>query len=402
MKTMGKALLLLLLLTAVGAGGFVLGSNTQALGESATGGEKTENQRIIENLNHYREVIKRDYLFDYKEKDLEAGIYKGLFEGLKDPYSEYYTADEYKRLMEDTEGQFAGVGLVVTAGDDDMITVVSPIANTPGARAGIKAGDRIIEVNGEPYTGKDLQAATEAMRGEPKTEVELTIRRAKTGVPAETLHFKITREVITVDTVIGKMMDKNVGYLQITSFDATTADDFKAEWEKLEKAGAKKFILDLRNNPGGLLTTAESIADQLLGEAKIVTTVDNAGKEEVSRSDANQFKEPIVVLSNEGSASASEILLGALRDNKRATSVGEKSFGKGIVQRIYPLGPNGEDGGFKLTMAEYLTPSGERIHQKGITPDIVVPTNPEAKGFGPDFLKDDPQLQRALSEVQAK
>lgn len=398
MKKFGKALILVLLLAAVGGGGFILGNNMQAVPGASTD-EQAADRRILKNINLYREAIQSDYLFPYKKEDLETGIYKGLFWGLKDPYSEYYTAEEYKRLMEDTTGKFAGVGLVITAGEDNLITVVSPIANTPAAKAGLKAGDKIVEVDGQAYAGKELQEATEHMRGKPKTSVELTVQRVING-KTQTSHVKLVREMIEVDTVIGKLMPDNIGYLQISSFEQVTAKDFKKEWEALEKQGAKKFIIDLRNNPGGLLTSCEEIADALLGKATIVTTVDNKGKKEASTSDEAQYKEPLVVLANGGSASASEILLGALRDNKRAKSVGEKTFGKGIVQQIYPLGENGKDGGFKLTMAEYLTPNGEKIHGKGITPDIVVKAPEQAKGMGPDFLKEDPQLQRALQEVK--
>lgn len=398
MKKFGKALILVLLLAAVGGGGFILGNNMQAVPGASTE-EQAADRRILKNINLYREAIQSDYLFPYKKEDLETGIYKGLFWGLKDPYSEYYTAEEYKRLMEDTTGKFAGVGLVITAGEDNLITVVSPIANTPAAKAGLKAGDKIVEVDGQAYAGKELQEATEHMRGKPKTSVELTVQRVING-KTQTSHVKLVREMIEVDTVIGKLMPDNIGYLQISSFEQVTAQDFKKEWEALEKQGAKKFIIDLRNNPGGLLTSCEEIADALLGKATIVTTVDNKGKKDASTSDEAQYKEPLVVLANGGSASASEILLGALRDNKRAKSVGEKTFGKGIVQQIYPLGENGKDGGFKLTMAEYLTPNGEKIHGKGITPDIVVKAPEQAKGMGPDFLKEDPQLQRALQEVK--
>lgn len=398
MKKFGKALILVLLLVAVGGGGFILGNNMQAVPGASTD-EQAADRRILKNINLYREAIQSDYLFPYKKEDLETGIYKGLFWGLKDPYSEYYTAEEYKRLMEDTTGKFAGVGLVITAGEDNLITVVSPIANTPAAKAGLKAGDKIVEVDGQAYAGKELQEATEHMRGKPKTSVELTVQRVING-KTQTSHVKLVREMIEVDTVIGKLMPDNIGYLQISSFEQVTAQDFKKEWEALEKQGAKKFIIDLRNNPGGLLTSCEEIADALLGKATIVTTVDNKGKKDASTSDEAQYKEPLVVLANGGSASASEILLGALRDNKRAKSVGEKTFGKGIVQQIYPLGENGKDGGFKLTMAEYLTPNGEKIHGKGITPDIVVKAPEQAKGMGPDFLKEDPQLQRALQEVK--
>ena len=166
MKKFGKALILVLLLVAVGGGGFILGNNMQAVPGASTE-EQAADRRILKHINLYREAIQSDYLFPYKKEDLETGIYKGLFWGLKDPYSEYYTAEEYKRLMEDTTGKFAGVGLVITAGEDNLITVVSPIANTPAAKAGLKAGDKIVEVDGQAYEGKELQEATEHMRGKP-------------------------------------------------------------------------------------------------------------------------------------------------------------------------------------------------------------------------------------------
>lgn len=400
MKKIGKTILLLLLLVSVGSGGFILGHNMEGYPVGTASADWETDQRIMKNLDMYRKAIQSDYLFSYKPEDLETGIYKGLFWGLNDPYSEYYTPEEYQRLMEDTSGKFAGVGLVITAGDDNLITVVSPIANTPAARAGVKAGDKIIEVDGVTYTGQDLQEATDQMRGEPQTPVDLTVQRVIQG-KTQTSHVRIIREMIKVDTVISKLLPDNIGYLQLTSFDEETAIDFEKAWKDLEKQGAKRFVLDLRNNPGGLLDTCEDIADFLLGKATIVTTVDNKGHEEKSESDAKQFTEPLVVLANGGSASASEILLGALRDNKRAKSIGETTFGKGIVQQIYPLGEDGKDGGFKLTMAEYLTPNGEKIHGKGITPDIIVKAPEDAKGTGPDFLEEDPQLKRAIEEVKS-
>lgn len=395
MKKMGKALMLFILCLSIGAGGFILGRNTELIEGGADSTDRM--QRIMQNLSSYKKTIDKDFLFEHDDDKLEAGIYKGLFAGLNDPYSEYYTADEYKRLMEDTSGKFAGVGLVITAGEDNLITVVSPIANTPAARAGIMANDKIVEVDGKSYAGSQLQEATENMRGEPGTKVDLTVQR-KVNNKMETKHFTIEREMIKVESVVAKLLDNKIGYIQITSFDEETSQEFKDKWQELESQGAEKFVLDLRNNPGGLLSTCEEIADMLLGEGVIVTTVDNKDNKEVSRSDANQLGGDLVVLVNEGSASASEILTGALRDHKRAKSIGQKTFGKGIVQRLYPLGDNGSEGGFKLTMAEYLTPDGEKIHGKGIRPDIEVKLPDNAK-TGPDHLDTDSQLKRAIEEL---
>lgn len=397
MKKMGKALMMFLLCLSIGTGGFILGQNTLALKENPNSDERM--QRIMTNLESYKKTIDKDFLFKHDDDEMEAGIYKGLFAGLNDPYSEYYTAAEYKRLMEDTSGKFAGVGLVITSGDDNLITVVSPIANTPAARAGIQANDKIIEVDGQRYAGSQLQEATEKMRGKEGTKVELTVQR-KVNNKMESKHFTIEREMIKVDSVVAKMLEDKIAYIQITSFDEDTADEFKAKWQELKDQGAEKFVLDLRNNPGGLLNTCEEISDMLLGDGVIVTTVDNKGQQEVSRSNADHFDGDLVVLVNEGSASASEILTGALRDHKRAKIIGQKTFGKGIVQRLYPLGTNGSEGGFKLTMAEYLTPNGEKIHGKGIKPDIEVKLPEDSKGIGPDHADTDSQLKRALEELK--
>lgn len=402
MKKLGKSFALLILLLSFAGGGFLIGLNMN--GQGTINGQDQENahmDRIVENIRNYESVIKKNFIFDYKDKDLEYGIYKGLFAGLKDPYSEYYTPEEFKRLLEDTSGKFAGVGLVVTAGEDDLITVVSPIDGTPAAKAGIKTGDKIIAVDGITYMGSDLSEAVAAMRGEVKTEVELTVRTLEDG-KNKSKSIKLIRDMISVDSVSSKMLDNKIGYISITSFDENTDEDFIKELDKLTKEGARGLVLDLRNNPGGLLDSCIKIADQLLGKYKIVTTVDKEGNKEVSESDAKANNLPMTVLGNGGSASASEILIGALKDNKRAKFIGKKTFGKGIVQRLYPLGPNGEDGGFKLTMAEYLTPSGKSIHKKGIEPDIKIELTKGTKAIGPQNMAGDNQLKKAITELEAE
>lgn len=401
MKNVTKAMMMLLLLFGVGVGGFFLGTNSQLSPSGAADeGDVAEEKRILQNIEAYKSVIDQDFLFDVNKTDLENGIYKGLFEGLKDPYSVYYTPEEYKRLMEDTSGHFAGVGLVISAGEDGLITVVSAIDDTPAAQAGLKTGDKILAVDAVEYTADQLQEATDHMRGKIGTEVTVTVRR-QDGDTVETKDYTIKRAEINVASVTSKMMQDNVGYIRISEFAEETAAQFKEQIQELEKQGAQRIVLDLRNNPGGLITTSEEVADYLLGEGKIVTTVDKKGKEEVSSSDAENDPIPMVVLINNGSASASEILMGALRDHNRAKSVGVKSYGKGIVQRIYPLGANGEQGGFKLTMAEYLTPNGEKIHKKGIEPDVPVELNKDAKAIGPEALDQDNQLEKAIEEVKA-
>jgi len=403
MKKIVKALIAILLIGGVGVGSFFLGVNSTEMASdftlTGTAQEQEEMKRIIQNVQALRNTIKQDFLFDYEDGALETGLYRGLFQGLNDPYSVYYTAEEYKRLLEDTSGSFAGVGVVVSAGEDNLITVVSPIEGTPAAKAGLKAGDKILAIDGESFPGDQLDMATTKIRGEVGTEVTLSIRRDAEGAQ-QTFTVKVMREQITVKSVNARVLEGDIGYMQITSFDQETANEFETKLAELKGAGVKRLILDLRNNPGGLLDTCEAIADRLLGRGKIVTTVDKHGKDVVAESDAEQETMPIVVLVNEGSASASEILLGALRDNKRAKSVGVKTFGKGIVQRIYPMTLLKGAGAFKMTMAEYLTPNGEKIHGVGITPDIVLPLNAEAKTIGPDNIAQDNQLQRALEEIK--
>lgn len=402
MKKIGKVLLLIILLVGFSLGGYFLGANsrldTPLAGIMGEEPRSQEMERILKNIENYSKIIKRDYIFDYKDEDLETGIYKGLFAGLGDPYSEYYTKEEYEALMEDTSGSFAGIGLVVTAGEDNLITVVSPIEGTPAAKAGIRSGDKILAVDGTTYLGSELNEATKAMRGTPGTEVTITIRREGTGV-LKNEDKTLTRAEINVKTVNARLLDGQVGYVQVTQFNETTAEEFDQALRSLMDQGAEHLVLDLRNNPGGLLDMVITMADNVLGEGKIVTTVDKQKKEDVATSDKEHIGIPMVVLVNEGSASASEIMTGALKDNNRALVLGKTTFGKGIVQRIYPLGA-GKGGGFKLTMAEYLTPKGTHIHEVGIAPDLELDLNEEAKGIGPDFLDQDNQLRAAMALVK--
>ncbi|WP_162200032.1 S41 family peptidase [Kallipyga gabonensis] len=402
MKKIGKVLLLIILLVGFSLGGYFLGANsrleTPLAGIMGEEPRSQEMERILKNIENYSKIIKRDYIFDYKDEDLETGIYKGLFAGLGDPYSEYYTKEEYEALLEDTSGSFAGIGLVVTAGEDNLITVVSPIEGTPAAKAGIRSGDKILAVDGTTYLGSELNEATKAMRGTPGTEVTITIRREGTGV-LKNEDKTLTRAEINVKTVNAKLLEDQVGYVQVTQFNETTAEEFDQALRSLMDQGAEHLVLDLRNNPGGLLDMVITMADNVLGEGKIVTTVDKQKKEDVATSDKEHIGIPMVVLVNEGSASASEIMTGALKDNNRALVLGKTTFGKGIVQRIYPLGA-GKGGGFKLTMAEYLTPKGTHIHEVGIAPDLDLDLNEEAKGIGPDFLDQDNQLRAAMALVK--
>ncbi len=340
--------------------------------------------------------VKQNYLYDVNEKQLLNGELKGLVAGLKDPYSEYYTKEEYDRLMEFTTGKFYGIGVVITRGEDNLITVISPIKDSPADLAGIKAGDKILKVGDEEFTGDKLQEATNVMKGDKGTDIKITVLKKDSG---KTEDLTIKRDEIKVDTVHSQIID-DIGYIGITQFDDTTGKDFEKALRELEKKEVKGLILDLRRNPGGVVDTAAHIADLLLPKGIIVYAEDKNGKRDFEfNSDENHYDKPIVVLVNEGSASASELLSGALRDYKRATIVGKNTFGKGIVQTANRF-PNGD--GIKLTTSEYFLPSGKSIHKLGVKPDVEVELNKDTQGIGPEFKSTDNQLQKAIEILDTK
>ncbi|WP_425539712.1 S41 family peptidase [Microaceticoccus formicicus] len=357
-----------------------------------------ENKDKIDKINYLTEKIKKDFLFDIDEEKLEAGIYKGLFAALNDPYSSYYTKSEFNKLLEDSSGEFGGIGVVVSAMYGEYITVVSPIEGTPGERAGLLTGDKIIMVDGETYFAVDMDKAIDHMRGEPGTDVTLTIRREDKDGNYEDFEVSITREIIKIDSVKSQMLEGDLGYISIASFDENTAGDFKDAIDSIKENGAKGLVLDLRNNPGGLLDSVVTISDILLPKGTIVSTVDRNGKRSQEMSDAKMEDIPLVVLVNQGSASASEILSGAIKDFNRGEIIGTQTFGKGIVQRIFPL----NDGGYKLTISEYYTPNDTKINGVGVTPDTIVEMPEASTPMGPENFSEDVQLQKAIEVLQNK
>ena len=345
------------------------------------------------------EAIKKNFLKEVDDETLIDGQLKGMFEALKDPYSLYMTKEEFKDFMEHTKGVYGGIGVIVTPGEDNLITVVSPIEDTPGEKAGIKTGDKIIKVNGEEFSADKMDAAVKIMKGEPGTEVSLTILRQDKEGKTNEIEMKIVREEIRIKSVKSTVLEDKIGYIKITSFDDLTYKDFKSELNSLEKQNIKGIVLDLRNNPGGLLDVCADIADEFLGEGTIVYTETRNGEREYLKSDKKKTDLPLVVLVNEGSASASEILAGAIKDTKRGELIGTKTFGKGIVQRIIKL-PDGS--GYKLTVSEYFTPNGTNIHGIGITPDVIIELPEDVEMIGVENLKQDVQLQKAIEMMKAK
>tara|TARA_B110000971_G_scaffold215976_1_gene250299 strand:+ start:1739 stop:2875 length:1137 start_codon:yes stop_codon:yes gene_type:complete len=328
---------------------------------------------LYEKIDLFGEVlekIKKDYVDDVDQVEMMDSAINGVLQSL-DPYSAYMSPELFKEMQTDTSGEFGGLGIEIGM-EAGVVKVISPIDDTPAAKAGIKSGDYIVQIGKEQVQGKSLMEAVKLMRGPVGTSIDLTIRRKAVKKPLE---FSITRKVIEVQSVNSKVIseEKNLGYIRLKSFNENSDKQILAAIKKFEKnKKIKGYVLDLRNNPGGLLTQAISITDFFLDDGEIVSTkgrnISETRKFFARRGDETKGK-PLVVLINNGSASASEIFAGALKDHKRAIILGENSYGKGSVQSIIPL-RNG--GGMRLTISKYYLPSGKSISEVGVTPDIFV------------------------------
>lgn len=345
-------------------------------------------------MNFLEKFVKENYLYPVTDEELAIGELKGVVAGLNDPYSEYLTKEEYNSLTETTSGKFYGIGVFISNQNDEFITVISPIKDSPADIAGLKAGDKIIKVDDKEYNASQTSEAMKAMRGEKGTEVKITILRPSTG---KTKDYNIVRDEIKEETIISSNLN-GIGYIGITQFSEDTSKDFKREIEKLQKENINSIIIDLRGNPGGIVDTAAEVADILLPEGMIVYAKDkNKNTVFEFKSDKDFVDLPLVVLINQGSASASEILAGAIRDYDRGTIIGKKSFGKGIVQSAMRF-PRGD--GIKLTTSEYFSPKGINIHKIGIEPDIEVDLEKDITGIGIEHINEDAQLQKAMEVLR--
>lgn len=356
-----------------------------------------ENGIPLAKINKIENLIDQYYLFDIDKNKQQEGAVEGYVKALGDPYSEFLTKEEMDSLNQQTEGEYAGVGIVVTPSETGAITVVSAIKGSPAFEKGIKKDDIILKINGKDYNASQMNDAVKVMKGKPNTDVKLTIARMENKT-SKIFDVNITRRMISLTTVNSQKIG-DIGYINITQFDRKTDKEFIEQYENLKKQNVKSIVLDLRNNPGGLLDSTVKIADYLLPQGVIVKTVDKNKKEDIQKSDASEQNLPMVVLVNGSSASASEILTGALKDYKKATIVGEKTFGKGIVQTIIPM-EKGE--GLKLTISEYFSPNGNKIHKQGVKPDVEIKLDEKAKGIGVEFMKEDNQLQKALEILNKK
>ena len=349
---------------------------------------------LYEKIDLFGEVlenIKKDYVDDVSQAEMIDSAINGVLQSL-DPYSAYMSPELFKEMQTDTKGEFGGLGIEIGM-EAGVVKVISPIDDTPASEAGIKAGDYIVKIGNEQVQGKSLLEAVKMMRGPVGTSIDLTVRRKNVKKPLE---FKIVRKIIEVKSVSSKIIgnDRNLGYIRLKSFNENSDKQFLSSVKKFEKnSKIKGYVFDLRNNPGGLLTQAINITDFFLDDGEIVSTkgrkISETRKFFARRGDEINGK-PIVVLINNGSASASEIFAGALKDHKRAVILGENSYGKGSVQSIIPLG-NG--GGMRITISKYYLPSGKSISEVGVTPDILV--EEEGNDFRINSEKDN-QLNYAI------
>ncbi len=353
---------------------------------------KNELYQKIDLFGEVLENIKKEYVDDVDQAEIMDSAINGVLQSL-DPYSAYMSPELFKEMQTDTKGEFGGLGIEIGM-ESGVVKVISPIDDTPAAKAGIKAGDYIVKIGEEQVQGKSLLEAVKLMRGPVGTSIELTIRRKNIKKP---LKFTIIRKIIEVQSVSSKTLgkEKNLGYIRLKSFNENSDKQFLKTVKEFErKTKIKGYVLDLRNNPGGLLAQAINITDFFLNDGEIVSTkgrkISETRKFYARKGDEIKGK-PIVVLINNGSASASEIFAGALKDHKRAIILGENSYGKGSVQSIIPLN-NG--GGMRLTISKYYLPSGKSISEVGVTPDILVEEE------GDDFLINsdrDNQLNYAIN-----
>ena len=365
----------------------------------STDSEKTETldmnlSQVKKKTGEIEELINAYYLDEIDGQKVEDTMYTGMVAGLEDPYSVYYSKEELESMEESISGAYSGIGATLTQDPDTgELSVVSCFDGTPAQEAGLQPGDVITGWNGKSVEGIELSELVSKIKTDPEEQLTLEIER-----DGETLEVELTRREVQIPTVEYEMLDNQVGYIRLVEFDEVTADQFKEALEDLENQNMEKLIIDVRNNPGGVLQVVCDMLDQLLPEGLIVYTEDkNGNRKEYTSDEEHQFTKPLVVLANENSASASEIFAGAIQDYGIGTIVGTTTFGKGIVQRTFYL----SDGtGVKLTVAKYYTPKGHDIHKKGITPDVEIELDEELKNQSSISHEEDNQLQKAIEVLQ--
>ncbi len=361
------------------------------IGTRSVSSEDVLSEEALDKLARMRSIIDTSYLYEVDDEDLRQGVYTGYIEGLDDPYSVYYDEEATQSLMENTAGEYVGIGAVLSQNvETGIITILRVYPDSPAEEGGMKEGDILYKVGDEEVTGEDLSEVVTRIKGEKGTEVELTVYRDE-GYDEVTL--TMVRDTVQAITVDYEMMEDGIGYLALSEFDTVSYEQYQEALDALDAEGMQGLIVDLRNNPGGNLSTVCEIVDLMIPKGLIVYTEDKYGNRQEYSSDGNhQFTKPLVVLVNGNSASASEIYAGAVQDYGTGTIVGTQTYGKGVVQQLFDLG----DGtSMKLTVSEYYTPNGRNIQDVGITPDVEVEY--EADENDPEA---DNQLDKAVSVLQ--
>lgn len=357
-------------------------------------GNALSDVKTVQKLNYLEELIDEEYLDEKDESSLREGLYAGLLAGLKDPYSTYYTAEQYKELNTSNEGSYVGIGAVLQKDDTGGAKIIQLYEGGPGEQAGLKKGDVIKAVDGADVTDKETSDIAAMVRDSEKDSVMLTIQREN---EEKTRDVKVEIRDVEIQTVSHEMLSGDTGYIRISEFSEVTSDQYKKAFADLKEQGMKKLVVDLRDNPGGLLTAVCGVLRQILPEGLIVYTEDKNGKREEETCDGkNELDKPLAVLVNGNSASASEIFAGVVKDYGIGTIVGTTTYGKGVVQTIQPL----TDGSaVKITIAKYFTPKGNDINKKGITPDVEAELSGDITDWTELTHKEDAQLQTALKEI---
>lgn len=365
------------------------------LGNSSflSAGINTESSGLIKKIYTIKAILNSKYVSEINEEDLLNGAIKGYVSGVGDEYTQYFTRDEMEKFYQEIEGNYVGIGIyMIKNTEDNTIVVLYPIEGSPAEQAGLQTGDIIKKVNGVEYTGDDFENISTYIKGKEGTKVNIEIDRN-----GENLTFEIERKKIDLYPIESEILKNNMGYINITSFDSNSAKEFKSVYENLSKANITSLIIDLRNNGGGIVDEALDIADYILDKNQIILiSKDKDGNERIEKSKAKPIVNiPIVVLTNQNTASASEILTAALKDNNKATIVGEKTYGKGVIQELLTLS---DGSGIKVTTEEYYTPNRHKINEVGIKPDVEIASSEQLIVE----MEQDKQLQEAIKILKNK
>lgn len=355
------------------------------------------NYENVKKFDKVRDLLKQYYYKDTNENEMLEGAISGMTQALNDPYTVYFTKEQMTQFNEKSQGSYVGIGVVVTMGEDGILSVVEPFEDSPALKAGIIKGDKIVKVDDQDVTTiRDEDMIISMIKGKENTKVKITVYRPDEG---KYIDFDVIRNKIKIVNIKSEVLENNIGYIRISMFDSEISKFFKEHLNELLKKNIKGLIIDVRDNPGGDYDQVAEIADRLVPEGLIVYTEDKKGNKQEKKSDATELDLPMVVLVNENSASASEVLSGALKDHNKAILVGTKTFGKGLVQAVVNL----EDGsGLKVTIARYFTPSKVCIQDVGIEPNIKVEINEKYRGYSVSQIpvEEDNQLQKAIEVLK--